>query len=187
MRKLLALIGVGALAVGLSACGSSGTSGTEVLTGSLTGAPAASILNSSGNPALRLSTLTFSGPVDTSVSNIPLGGGGTGPAFSTPDGNFAVSHKTKKPGPAQPTLTGKTGNTCHFTWLLASGTYIVNGSKSTGKFAGATGHGTYTVSIVASANLLPGKTTCSSNNTGNVLAQGAAINFKASGPLTLKS
>jgi len=64
--------------------------------------------------------------------------------------------------------------------------YTVLGSKSTGKFAGATGGGTYAITILAEANLLPGKTTCSANNTGNAIAKGASITFKATGPLTLK-
>ena len=58
--------------------------------------------------------------------------------------------------------------------------------QSTGKFAGATGSGTYAITILAEANLLPGKTTCSANNTGNAIAKGASITFKATGPLTLK-
>ena len=56
-----------------------------------------------------------------------------------------------------------------------------------GKFAGATGSGTYAITLLAEANLLPGKTSCSANNTGNVIAKGASITFKATGPLTLKS
>jgi hypothetical protein len=188
MRKVLAAVGAIALFAGLSAC-SSTTSGTEVLTGSLTGAPAANILNSSGSPALRLSSLTFSGPVATSENNLSLGGGGKTAThtFATAAGNFVVTRTVKNSGQAGPTITGKTGNTCHFKQVVAAGSYVVDGSKSTGNFAQATGSGTFTIFFVASANLLSGKTICAAGDTGSLLAQGAAINFKASGPLTVKS
>ena len=84
-------------------------------------------------------------------------------------------------------MTGKSGSTCYFTQNGGGGKYKVDGSKSTGKFADATGSGTFVTTIVAAADLLPGKTTCTPNNTGNVLPTSASITFKASGPLTIKS
>jgi allophanate hydrolase subunit 2 len=104
----------------------------------------------------------------------------------TPAGNFTVQHTAKTNGQAQPTITGKSGSTCYLKLDGGTGTYTVLGSKSTGKFAGATGSGTYAITILAEANLLPGKTTCSANDTGNAIAKGASITFKATGPLTLK-
>jgi hypothetical protein len=193
MRGLVAtLSGVAALAIGLvagSTAASGSSSGTETLTGVASGAAAANQLNSNSNAPLKFPSLVFSGPVDTSISNAVLGGGKSKTAthaFVTPAGNFTVTRTITSKGQAQPSVAGQTGNTCHFTQNAGTGTYTVDGSKSTGKFAGATGSGTYTVTIVASADLSAGKTTCSANNTGNALATGASITFKASGPLTLK-
>jgi len=84
-------------------------------------------------------------------------------------------------------VTGKSGSTCYFTQNGGGGKYKVDGSKSTGKFAGATGSGTFVTTFVYAADLSPGKTTCTANNTGNVVPTGALITFKLSGPLTLKS
>ena len=58
-------------------------------------------------------------------------------------------------------------------------------SKSTGKFAGATGHGTYAITILAAANLLSDNTVCDWLP-GYELAKGTSVTFKASGPLTLR-
>jgi hypothetical protein len=66
-----------------------------------------------------------------------------------------------------------------------TGTYTVLGSESTGRFAGATGHGTYALTILTEASMLPDKTFCDLLS-GNVSAKGTSVTFKASGPLTLK-
>jgi hypothetical protein len=206
MRKLAVLAGAVALAAMVGACSSSGgsassstsakatatpMSGTETFTGSVTGAAAAKLLNSNSNTGPSFSSLVFTGPVTTTIRG-PVGLGNDGNAktathtFVTPAGNFTVQHTTKTNGQAQPTVTGKSGSTCYFSQNIGTGGYTVLGSKSTGKFAGATGSGTYAITILAEANLLAGKTTCSANNTGNVMATGASITFKGSGPLTLK-
>jgi hypothetical protein len=189
MRKLAAFSGIVALAAWLGACGSSSTTGTETLAGTLGGAAAASLLNSNSNVAISFHTFVLTGPVNTTAHNISLGHQANGShTFSTPDGNLVLNAKQKTSGQQNPTVTGKTGNTCHFKLSGGTGTYTVDGSKSTGSFAGATGSGSYNINLVAAANLLPGKTSCSaSNDTGNVLSAGAAITFKASGPLTVKS
>ena len=127
--------------------------------------------------------------LDLKNGPVGLGGGNAKTAmhtFVTPADNFTVQHTAKTNGQAQPTVTGKSGSTCYFKLDGGTGTYTVLGSKSTGKFAGATGSGTYAITILAEANLLPGKTTCSANNTGNAIAKGTSITFKATGPLTLK-
>jgi hypothetical protein len=193
MRGLVAtLSGVVALAIGLAAgstAASGSSSGTETLTGVVSGAAAANQLNSNSNAPLKFPSLVFSGPVNTSISNATLGGGKSKTAthaFATPAGSFTVTRTAESNGQAQPSVTGQTGNICQFTQNGGTGVYKVDGSKSTGKFAGATGSGTYAITIVASADLSAGKTTCTANNTGNALAAGASITFKASGPLTLK-
>jgi len=193
MRKLVTtLSGTVALAIGLAAgstAAGASSAGTETLTAVVSGAAAANQLNSNSNAPPSFPSMVFSGPVDTSISNFTLGNSkkktGTH-TFVTPAGNFTITHTVKSKGQDQPSVTGKTGSTCYFKQSFGTGSYTVDGSKSTGKFAGATGSGTYALTIVAAADLSPGKTTCTANNTGNVLPTGASITFKASGPLTLK-
>lgn len=194
MRKLvITLGGTVVLAIGLavgSTAASASSSGTETLTAVVSGPAAAKLLNSNGNPALTFPSAVFSGPVNTSTGNVTLGNGKKSAAthtFVTPAGNFVVDRTAKNKGQPQPSVTGKSGSTCYFKQNGGGGSYTVDGSKSTGKFAGATGSGTFTITIVAAADLLPGKTTCTANNTGNVLPTAASITFKASGPLTIKS
>jgi hypothetical protein len=188
MRKLAAFTGTVALAVWLGACGSSSTSGTETFTGVIGGAAAANTFNSNSNTALSFHSLVFSGPVNTTATNVSLGSSANGPhTFHTPAGNLTVTHEQKTNGNENPTITGKTGDTCHLKGSGGTGTYTVDGSQSTGSFAGATGSGTYSISYVAAATLHPGDSTCTVNNIGNVVATGAAITFKASGPMTIKS
>jgi hypothetical protein len=88
-------------------------------------------------------------------------------------------------GGAPPTVTGRSGTTCYFRLDGGTGTYTVLGSESTGRFAGATGHGTYALTILTEASMLPDKTFCDLLS-GNVSAKGTSVTFKASGPLTLK-
>lgn len=189
MRKLACLVGTIAVAAGVGACGSSSTtSGTETLTGVIGGASAANLLNSNTNIALRFSPLAFAGPVRTSAA-IQLGNNRATTAsqtFATPAGNLIVTRTVKSRGQQQPSVTGKTGSVCYFRQNIGAGSYTVDGSKSTGKFAGATGGGTYSIGLAVAANLLPGKTACANNNTGKVTATGTSITFKAFGPMTIK-
>jgi hypothetical protein len=91
------------------------------------------------------------------------------------------SSSSNAPPPATWTLKG--GN-CYFVATFDKGNYTVV-SGSTGKFAGATGHGTYLITATGSAPLAKGKTTCSFGNTGPVSTKGASIAFIGSGPLTV--
>jgi len=202
MRKLAALTGAVALAAGLGACSSSGSSstsspsakattmsGTETITATVAGTAAAKQLNSTAsNAPLTFIKIVFTGPVATSVSPFTLGGGNkTTGTFKTPAGNLVVTHSSgNKGGQANPTVTGKTGDVCYFKQTFAAGTYTVDGAKSTGKFAGATGSGTFAINMTAAAKLSSGKTTCTTNNTGSILATGASVTFKGTGPLTVK-
>ena len=203
MRKLAGLAGAVVLAAAVGACSSSGSrassstgatatappkSGTETIIGTVTGAAVAIFLNSNGSTLPSFPSLVFTGPVDTTISGPVNLGGSTAKTstqtFVTPAGNLTIQLTVKTNG-GQPTVIDKSGRTCYFT-VSGIGSYTMVGSESTGKFAGATGSGTYVLAIFVGANLLPGKTTCSASNTGNVIAQGATIMFKASGPLTLK-
>ena len=192
MRRMAALAGVATVGFLMAACSSSGTTtGTETLTGSLTGVAAANLLNSNSNTiALRLQKLQFTGPVTTSVTNVSLGGGNKTASthtFVTPAGNLTVMRAQTTQAQQQPTFTGRVGNICYFKFNGGGGTYTVDGSQSTSQFSGATGHGTYSVSFRGGVTLNPGSTTCNANDTGNVVAKGASLNFNASGPLTVKS
>ena len=208
MRKLAGLAGAIALAAAVGACSSSSSStsassssstsakatvapksGTETITGTVTGAAAANWVNSGGKTQLQLPSLVFTGPVDTTITGpgarLDSGTAKTSThTFVTPAGNLTLQ-RTSSTSESPLAVTGHSGSTCYF---KETGTYsyTVVGSHSTGKFAGATGSGTITNTLVLGADLLPGKTTCSADNVGNVAAKGASITFKASGPLTLK-
>ena len=204
MSKLGVLAGAAALAIAVGACSSSGSSagsaasataaatpksGTETITGTATGAAAANWVNSGAKTQLQLPSLVFTGPVATTITG-PLARLDSGTAktsthtFVTPAGNLTLQ-RTSSTSESPLAVTGQSGSTCYF---KETGTYsyTVVGSHSTGKFAGATGSGTITNTLVLGADLLPGKTTCSADNVGNVTAKGASVTFKASGPLTLK-
>jgi hypothetical protein len=202
MGKLTSPAGAFVLAVAIGACSSSGSSasgtasataaapksGTETITGTVTGTPVLDYVNNGGKTSLVFPSLVFTGPVNTSSSGPVSLGGSTDKTpmhtFATPVGNLTVQ-RTSTTTEGQLTPAGKNGSTCYF---AETGTYSYNvvGSQSTGKFAGATGSGTGTTTVVLGANLLPGKTTCSVSNSGNTIAKGALIMFKLSGPLTLK-
>lgn len=193
MGKLAVLIGAVTLAAGLGATSNSPRTGTETLTGVATGFATKSL---DTNIPVRV---VFSGLVDTSDSM--LGGNQicTHPApgetscesqtvtASSLAGKLVLTNNVKSVQLHGPRWT-RSGNTCYVKYRLTA-TYTVDGSKSTGKFAGATGHGTYTFGIVT-ASTLPKRATCTSsetNNTGKPIAKDTSIAVKASGPLTLKS
>ncbi len=207
MEKLTGLAGIIVLAVAAGACSSSGSSssssnasstagataaapksGTETVIGTVTGTPVINYVNNGGKTALSFPSLVFTGPVDTTSRGPATLGGSTDKTsahtFVTPAGNLTVQ-RTSKTTKGQLATHGKNGGTCYF---AETGTYsyAAVGSRSTGKFAGATGSGTGATTVVLGANLLPGKTACSISNVGDVTAKGASITFKLSGPLTLK-
>lgn len=191
------------LAVAVGACSSSSSSvsstttsaaagtpksGTETIIGGVTGTPVVNYINNGGKTALLFPSMAFTGLVNTrSRGPVSLGGSTDKTArhtFVTTVGNFTVQRgSTTSKG--RPTPTGKNGSTCYF---AEKGTYsyTVIGSQSTGKFAGAAGSGTGTTTVVLGATLMPGKTTCSVNNTRNAITKGSSITFKLSGPLTVK-
>ena len=142
MKNLAALIAVLALAAGLAACTSPGSStapaaatpssGTETVSGKLTGSAAAS-----DHPVFHL---TLTGPVGTTAT-IQLGPEvpqqGDLYTFHTAVGDLAVTLASAG------TNTGdlKSAKTCLYA-LTTSVPFTVDGANSTGKFAGATGTGT---------------------------------------------
>jgi hypothetical protein len=199
MRRLAVFAGMMALAAALAACSSSSSSGTmaakatptamsgtETITAVSSGKTAAHMLASNSNAPLTFPKLVLTGPVTTSVSPFALGGPSKGQAtFKTPAGNLVVTHSSGNSGSGKAVWT-RSGNVCTFHQVFSKGTYVVDGAKSTGKFAGATGSGTFTISAVAPMDLMHGQTKCTAKDTGNPMASGTAVTFHASGPLTVK-
>jgi hypothetical protein len=202
-----ALAGLSIAGLAVAACSSSGssssgssssassssastatTSGTETLHGADTGSAAAASLNSNSNAPLQFRVFTYSGLVNLTVKPFTLPGGNGPIGTNTLPGGLRVHHVSVLPSsssnaPPPTTWTLKGGN-CYFTSTFDKGSYTVV-TGSTGKFAGATGHGSYLITATGSAPLAKGKTTCSFSSTGPVSAQGASITFSASGPLTV--
>ena len=199
MRKLAGLAGAIALAAAVGACSSSGgstgatatampRSGIETITATLAGAPAASYFDSGGITPPSFPSVVFAGVVNTTIRGPVTLGGSTGKTvthtFVTPAGNLTI-RRTEKIRNNQLAPAGQSGSTCYFT-ASVTGVYTVVGSQSTGKFAGATGSGTYVTTVAVGADLQPGRTTCSVSNADSVIAKGTSIIYRASGPLTVK-
>jgi hypothetical protein len=199
MRKLAGLAGAIVLAAAVGACSSSGSStsatataaprsGIETITATLAGAPAASYFNSGGITPPSFPSVVFAGVVNTTIRGPVTLGHSTATTvtytFVTPAGNLTI-RRTRKTRNTQLAPAGHSGSTCYFT-ASSTGVYTVVGSRSTGKFAGATGGGTYVTTVVVGADLLPGRTTCSLNSAGTVIAKGTSITYRASGPLTVR-
>jgi hypothetical protein len=200
---IAALAGLSIAGLTVAACSSSGsssssassststttTSGIETLHGTDTGSAAAADLNNSNpNAPLQFTAFTYSGPVNLTVKpfTLPTSNGPNG--TNTLPGGMRVHHVSSLPSsssnaPPPATWTLKGGN-CYFVTTFDKGTYTVV-SGSTGKFTGATGHGSYQITATGSAPLAKGKTACSFNNIGPVSTQGASITFIGSGPLTV--
>jgi hypothetical protein len=212
MRKSMRRITLAAplaLAFGLAACSSSGstaasppttahpataartpTKGIETLSAALVGKAAADALNSSSNAGPAFPRGTWTGPVATTVTPLPLGNGGNGPGYATwttPDGRVTVYHAANDIKGNPSPVWAKAGNACHFTAAFSKGAFSYVPSKSTGLWARVTGTGTYLITAQGNASLNAGKTTCSNNNTGNVLDNSARITFLATAPVTVRA
>jgi hypothetical protein len=198
LKKLAGVAGGIAIAAVAAGCSSapSTTSGTETISGTESGQAAVTILNSNSNTQPVFPVFTYTGPVNTSAKNYRLPGGDAKTetdTLVTPAGNLTLTHtRTYQAGNnTAPTVAGLSGGVCTFSLVAESGTYVVVPSKSTGQFKGATGHGTYVVTLHIGAKLPAGKTTCNiadyGNNGPTAIAQGSSFTFKATGPLTVPS
>ena len=146
------------------------TSGVEMIAG--TAAP--------GNPAFRL---TFRGPVNTTATAV-LGGRipakGQHRTFATAAGNLAVVVSSTVT--AEPVLLSATACRYSFTTIVS---YAVDGQMSTGKFAGAVGHGTVTVTERADdPKLASGQ--CNESSNAPPVAGTVTGMLTGGGPLTVK-
>jgi hypothetical protein len=188
--KAAAALAAAALAAALvlAGCSSSGgtatapatpkptvTSGTETITGTITGAAAVA-----GNPAFRL---TFRGPVNTTATTVP---GGSIPAkgqhrtFATAAGNLAVV--VSGTVTAVPMLLSASACRYSFTTIVS---YTVDGHRSTGKFADAAGHGTVTLTEQADdPKLASGQ--CNESPNAPPAAGTVTGTLTGGGPLTVK-
>ena len=197
MRKLAGLAGAITLAAAVGACSSSGgstgaaamaRSGTETITATLTGAPAARYFNSGGLTPPSFPSVVFTGVVTTTIRGPVTLGHSTATTvtytFVTPAGRLTI-RRTQKTRDDQLAPACQSGSTCYFT-ASSTGVYTVVESLSTGTFAGATGGGTYVTRVVLGADLLPGRSACSAGTAGTVIATGTSITYRASGPLTVK-
>jgi hypothetical protein len=188
----LSIAGLAVAACGTSASSSASspttTSGTETLHGAVTGSAAAASLNSSSNAPLQFPAFTYSGPVNLTVKPFTLPNSPGPSGTNTLPGGLRVHHVSTLPNSSStsppPTAWTLKGGNCYFIITFDKGSYTVV-TGSTGKFAGATGHGSYLITATGSAPLAKGKTTCSFSNTGPVSTQGASIAFIGSGPLTV--
>jgi hypothetical protein len=191
----LASLSIAGLAV--AACSSSSstatttttTTGIETLHGADTGSTAAANLNSNSNAPLQFPAFTYSGPVNLTVKPFTLPNSNGPSGTNTLPGGLRVHHVSALPSSSSnappPATWALKGGNCYFTATFDKGNYTVV-TGSTGKFAGATGHGSYLITATGSAPLAKGKTTCSFSSIGPVSSQGASIIFSASGPLTVK-
>ena len=189
MKNLAALIAVLALAAGLAACTSPGsstapaaakattrpTSGTETISGKLNGSAAAS-----DHPVFHL---TLTGPVGITAT-IQLGPEvpkqGDLYTFHTAVGDLAVTLASAG------TNTGdlKSAKTCLYA-LTTAVPFTVDGANSTGKFAGATGTGT---AVVVSSGDDPKLSdgTCNTSRDALPSAKTAVATFAAAIKLTVR-
>jgi len=108
-------------------------SGTETLTGTMTGKAVVRWLNSYGSAPPSFASLVFTGPVDTTLTGPLTVGSGNAASethtFVTRAGNLTVRYTAKNSGGGQPTVTGRSGTTCYFRLDGGTGTYSVIGSE----------------------------------------------------------
>jgi hypothetical protein len=192
-RTTLAVIAAAPLALLAGACSSSSSStaaapatnsvapaatsmtGTEVMNGTVTGA---AVIASRTTYHLKLT-----GPVNTTGTwTSPSGNAAkVTTTFTTPAGNLVVN--ANAPNASNPP-TVSNATTCLFKSTIHA-TYVVDGAKSTGKFAGAAGSGNVAVTFAAYVpKLSNGK--CNTSSSVQPLASGAVSTFTATGPLTIK-
>lgn len=192
MKKLAAFTGAIALVGALGACSSSSSSTGAAATKSATPKPTAQIVAGqvTGAAAVAKTTvipLKLTGVVDTTgtVTLPNTNATHVTVTFATKAGNLVVAASAPDAN-AAPTVVNaaqcRGKSTIH-------ATYTVDGSTSTGTFAGATGSGKATVVFEADGPKYTSGSQngqCNMSNNAQPLATGALATFAAAGPLTLK-
>jgi hypothetical protein len=121
--------------------------------------------------------LTFSGPVAAVSRDAALGVLDGTRTFATPRGSLTVRYAAGARAAASPSDVGSGTRACVFSRLAASGTYAVTGG--TGAFAGATGHGVYSLVFIIETKKADGGA-CSPS--GVPIPSGDQVDFTAGGP-----
>jgi len=206
MRQTMLAAAVAAFVIVLAACSSSSSSsspaatathsssspsamtGTETLKAELSGSAAAQMLNSNSNAGPVFPAGIWTGPVAVVLKPLKLGNGGNKAgtvSWVTSVGTATVYHSANTVGQNVSPVWTKVGDACHFTAVFSKGTFHYVPAQSTGKWAGVSGSGVYTLAAQGVATLNSGKTTCSNNTTGNVENEGARVSFLAVAPVTV--
>jgi len=186
MKNLAALTGAIALVGALGACSSSSSSSSSAThSATASAAPVSGTETTLGKgSAATVSSLVFhltlTGPVDT-TGTTPLGAPpakGVSYTATTAAGNLVVTADSA----GTTTTAVKSTTTCLFAYK-STVPITVDGAKSTGKFAGATGSGT---SVVAFSGELPKLSNGQCNQNAVLSAKTAVGTFSTTGKLTLK-
>ena len=142
-------------------------SGTETITASSTSPSATVTIHASG---VFTATGTF---------KLPSGNGAAVVHFVFPHGTLTADASKSKTASAHVNT-----KTCAVS-QVSSGTYTISPSKSTGTYAGATGHGTYAATFAAVLpKLKDGK--CDLSNSAQPVKGTTHVIVTVRGPLTLK-
>ena len=178
MRIKLTLLAAATILT-LAACSStpSTTTGTETWRATETGAAVVG----TGPPVYHLQ---FTGPVQATSTWSPPDNNATKATvtFKTTAGNLTVDASV--PDNANPPTTTN-AKSCQSIQTI-TGTYTVVGSKSTGKFKNATGHGTIKDVFAATLPKLSNGH-CNTSESAQPLAAGAWTALVVSGPMTVTS
>jgi hypothetical protein len=174
MAVLTLAVGIGLMAAGWdNGAKKTDPTGTETITATINGPMALA-----SKPVFHL---TFHGLVNTTGT---LSLGTTSPqsqeyTLATAVGNLVIVGS--KGSSSQKLLST---STCRFE-LTKTSPYTISGSKSTGKFAGATGSGKATAVLMANLPKLSSGQ-CNESSTATPVAGTAVATFTATGPLTVK-
>ena len=166
-----------ASATGSGVSDSSATGGSIGSTSAPTGPGTEVIRASATNVHATSVTVKASGVfADTGTLKLPIGDQRT-ITFTFTRGNLVVLNAT---GPVNsPLHLDKT--TCAFSQMV-DGTYRVLAANSTGRYAGATGHGTYTIN---SSGVAPKTSDGTCDTSSNATPGQAHVTVRLRGPLTL--
>jgi len=140
----------------------------------------------SGAVPVSFPSMHWVGPVVATVQNVTLGSGkdGTVRVFRSSAGDIAVRYGQARPVRGAPVVTGQAHGDCFISQTPATGNYTIDGAASTGRFKGASGHGSWSLIFLTETKLPAGRKQCSTTDPGAVVPSGAQVTFTASGPLT---